>query len=84
MYEQGLGVTQDYIQAFEWYRKSAQQGDTDALFNIGGMYATSRGVNINYSKTREYYLKSAELGNAMAQFNIGKCYFQGIFGFNKD
>ena len=84
MYEQGLGVTQDYIQALEWYQKSTKQDDANAQFNIGGMYATSRGVNINYSKTREYYLKSAELGNAMAQFNIGKCYFQGIFGFNKD
>lgn len=27
MYEKGLGLTQDYIKAFEWISKAANQGD---------------------------------------------------------
>jgi TPR repeat protein len=29
-YAEGLGVEQDYTQAVHWYRKAAEQGDTDA------------------------------------------------------
>ncbi len=35
MCEFGLGGTQDYSKATEWYLKSAAQGKADAQFNIG-------------------------------------------------
>jgi len=30
MYENGLGVEQDYAEAIKWYRKAADMGDIDA------------------------------------------------------
>ena len=30
MYDKGQGVPQDYKEAFNWYRKSAEQGDAEA------------------------------------------------------
>ena len=30
MYEDGLGVSRDYVKAVEWYRKSAEQGNAAA------------------------------------------------------
>ena len=37
MYEHGEGVRQDYAEAVRWYRKAAEQGDSDAQHNLGGM-----------------------------------------------
>eukprot|EP00617_Octactis_speculum_P026602 CAMPEP_0185768890 /NCGR_PEP_ID=MMETSP1174-20130828/52863_1 /TAXON_ID=35687 /ORGANISM="Dictyocha speculum, Strain CCMP1381" /LENGTH=38 /DNA_ID= /DNA_START= /DNA_END= /DNA_ORIENTATION= len=34
MYENGQGVSQDHVQAVEWYRKAANQGHARAAQNI--------------------------------------------------
>jgi uncharacterized protein len=34
MYQYGLGVTQDYKKAFEWYTKAAEQGDAGGQRNL--------------------------------------------------
>ena len=38
MYENGEGVPQDYKKAEKWYHKAAEQGDTDAQYNLGNLY----------------------------------------------
>ena len=38
MYYYGQGVPQDYSQALQWYRKAADQGNTQAQYGIGYMY----------------------------------------------
>ena len=35
LYEYGYGVTQDYYEAFEWYKKAADQGNQEASNRIG-------------------------------------------------
>ena len=38
MYYQGEGVTKDYGQAVNWFRKGAEQGNADAQWRLGVMY----------------------------------------------
>src|SRR6478736_5768405 len=38
MYDNGLGVPQDYAAALRWYRKSAEQGDAKAQNEVGWEY----------------------------------------------
>ena len=38
MYEDGLGVQQDYVEAVKWFRKAARQGDASAMENLGASY----------------------------------------------
>ena len=38
MYQKGLGVTQDYTEAVNWYRKAAEQGNAQGQANLGDMY----------------------------------------------
>lgn len=38
MYIVGEGVSQDYKKAFEWFSKSAEQGNVYAQFYLGNMY----------------------------------------------
>jgi TPR repeat protein len=44
VYNQGLGVREDYTQAASWYRKAAEQGHAKAQYNLGYMYALGLGV----------------------------------------
>ena len=39
MYANGRGVPQDYAEAEQWYRRAAEQGNTDALTNLAKMDA---------------------------------------------
>ena len=41
----GIGTLQDYEEAINWYRKSADQGFVHAQFNLGNMYLRGDGVD---------------------------------------
>src|SRR5262249_46453332 len=43
-YQQGRGVTQDYVEAAKWFRCAADQGVTGAQYVLGMMYAVGDGV----------------------------------------
>lgn len=47
MYDLGEGVKQNFPAAFQWYMKSAQQGNAIAQRNIALMYSTGDGVTAN-------------------------------------
>jgi hypothetical protein len=44
MYEFGLGVPQDYVEAVKWYQLGADQVYAKAQYNLGLMHANGRGV----------------------------------------
>jgi TPR repeat protein len=43
-YYEGRGVTQDYLEAFQWFLKAAQKGHARAQLNAGLMLSIGRGV----------------------------------------
>ena len=45
MYDEGLGVSQDYAEAARWFRLAAEQGDAGAQCQLRAMYAIGRGVS---------------------------------------
>jgi TPR repeat protein len=51
MYENGEGVSQDHKKAEKWYHKAAEQGDTDAQYNLGKLYD-----NDNLSVAHDYVM----------------------------
>ena len=48
MYENGLGVPQDYKAAVRWYTLATEQGNAIAQYNLGGMYTFGKGVIKDY------------------------------------
>ena len=53
MHKNGWGVAQDDAEAARWYRLAAEQGDADAQFNLGLMYADGeRWVNMTVEQGR--------------------------------
>ena len=76
-YRDGKGIQQDYKKAFDWFKKSAEQGYAAAQFEIGFCYRTGKGIQQDYKKAFEWFKKSAEQGYATAQFCLGLCYSYG-------
>ena len=62
-YENGRGVRQDYSKAFEWFKKSANQGYPYAQFSMGYAYESGQGVRQNHTVAKEWYGKSCDNGN---------------------
>ena len=67
MYDQGVGVEKDDIEAFGWYSKAAQQGNAKAQCALGEMYSDSRGVEQDQKEAIEWFRKSAAHGNKRAK-----------------
>lgn len=70
-------VKQDYKKAAYWYKKAAEQGNTEAQLDLGVMYMNGLGVDKNIDKFIEWYSKAGEQGNTIAQGVLGRYYFYG-------
>jgi len=73
----------DYLKAFEWFKKAAEQGLARAQANLGRSYRKGCGVEQDYQKAVEWYTKAAEQGDVTAQLNLGICYYNG-YGVEQD
>lgn len=58
-------------------REKAEQGDANAQFNLGVMYANGRGVPQDGAQAAVWWRKAAEQGLAGAQNNLGGMYGSG-------
>ena len=76
-YEKGKGVEKDMKKAFEWFLKSAENGNAKAMNRVGCCFSNGEGVKQDKTKAFEWWLKSAENGNADAMCNVGLCYDNG-------
>ena len=59
MYELGIGINKDEIKAFEYYKKSAENGCTSTKFQLGYCYVNGIGTKINKVKGFELYNNAA-------------------------
>jgi TPR repeat protein len=62
---------------FEATRVLAEQGDADAQFNLGLMYANGDGVPQNDAESAKWFRLAAEQGDAPAQSTLGVMYANG-------
>ena len=70
-------MEEDKGQAVKWYRQAAEQGDSEAQFNLGLCYENGEGVPKDLAEAVKWYRKAAEQNDADAQFNLGACYANG-------
>jgi len=77
MYDEGIGVLQDYKIAIKWFRKAAKQGSGTAQFKLGLMYTYGKGVLQDYKMATKWYRKVGRQGIAEAQYKLGSRYASG-------
>ena len=51
MYHNGLGVTQDYNEAFKWLLMSSEQGNLNSIRLLSTMYVLGNGIQKDYLKS---------------------------------
>jgi TPR repeat protein len=64
----------DYRTAFRIWKPIAEQGDADAQYNLGVMYANGTGVAEDYVQAVYWYRKAVDQGHVNAQnsmYNLG-------------
>lgn len=72
LYDNGVGLKQNYAKASFWYRKAAEQGHVKAQDNLASMYYNGEGVKENLKKAEYWYLKAARKGSLEAQYYLGE------------
>ena len=65
------------------YRESAEHGDAEAQYQMGGLYRLGKGVARDYAEAEGWYRRAAEQGHAEAQYWIGRLY-EGGLGVEQD
>ena len=73
----------EYETATTLWRGLAEQGDADAEFHLGVMYAFDQGVPNDYRQAVAWYRKAADQGQRQAQIFLGYMYANG-FGVPED
>ena len=63
--------------AFQWYQIAAEQGNLEAMVNLGRAYYRGKGVKQDDAKALEWYTKAAEQGFPCAQSILGTRYRKG-------
>lgn len=83
LYFKGVGTSQDYPRAFEWYTKAASKEYIPAMSLLGSMYFLGLGTARDYQLAAYWTRKAAEQGFADAQNNLAVLYGEGK-GLPKD
>lgn len=69
----------DYQTAQKLYEKSAELGNSQALCNLGYIYAYGRVGQQDFEQAYYYFEQASLLGNANASYKLGDCYHLGQF-----
>ena len=76
-YEQGYGVSRNFIKAFEWYEKAAKAGLAEGMFNLGVCYEVGMGHSGDMAKALQHFEQAAAKGLAQANYKLFTMYGTG-------
>ena len=65
------------VRRFKETKIKAEQGDAEAQWELGCMYAEGEGVSQDYEKAAKWFRKAAEQGYAVSQYELGRMYAKG-------
>lgn len=68
----------DYATALQLLRPLAEQGNPDAMFQLGAMYDEGKGVPQDYAEAAKWYRKAAEKGDMGATEILGDMFESGL------
>jgi hypothetical protein len=78
LYQKGLGIVKNYVEAAGWFHQSAHQGHAGAQNNLAQMYENGQGMVLNHALAAKWYRMAAVQGHADAQNNLAHLYENGL------
>lgn len=67
---EGKGIKQDFVQALEWYQRSATKGFAPAQYRVATLFERGLGTKADIARARIWYKRAAEQGNVKAMHNL--------------
>ena len=77
MYEEGLGVPQNYLLAMNWFRQAADNELAQAQHNMGMLYHHGYGVAQNLEEAFRWFKLAADQELAESEYMLGLAYEKG-------
>lgn len=72
-----LDHTDNGDEGLMWLQQAAEQGSSNAQYNLGFAYQAGKKVKQDYQLAMQWYQKSAKQNNVFAQYGIGLLYDKG-------
>lgn len=66
--------TRDFKNAFDYYKKAADQSHGAALFNVGRFHEKGIITDVDFGEAVKFYLLALNLGHKGASFPLANCY----------
>lgn len=79
-----LDKSEEDVQAVEWYRKAAAQGNAAGEWGLGQMYVKGEGVKKDLEQARSHIVRAAEKGHVDAVVLMMEAYRTGALGVAVD
>lgn len=73
-----VGLSRNDMEAAKWFGKAAEQGEPEAQFGLGAMYANGYGMPQDFAAAARWFKKAAEQGNPAPNFYLGLFYENGL------
>ena len=77
-YFYGTGVTQNYEQAFKYFKLASDNGHIDAMYNLGELYYFGLGTEKNYKESAKLTKTLADKNDNDALIHLAMFYKKGI------
>lgn len=77
IYQEGLGVGRDDVEAAQWYRRGAELGDTNAMFAFGVMLADGGAIKRDHQGAAQMFEKAASKGHVIANYDLALLFLTG-------
>ncbi len=79
IYQEGIGdVGVDYVEAFNCFKKAAEEENPDAFFSVGNCYLNGLGIDKDCKEAANWFKKAAEIGEPDSMFHLAWMYQEGI------
>lgn len=78
LYQYGVGVAKNIVQAMNYYQLAAMQQNVRAEYNLGILYLEGQTTPIDYLKGVHWLSDAAFKGNAYAQYVLANMYSNGF------
>ena len=78
IYENGIGLKKNLVEAERLYKLSASQGNVKAQANLGLMYLKGEGIKRDLREAVRWIKRSAESGYPKSQYALGLIYTRGL------
>ena len=77
MFEEGIFVSQDHVQARHYYEQAMLAGNWNGHVKLAQCYLAGRGIAVNYHQAYTLLTKAARNGNTEAHVLSGQCFEEG-------